>query len=113
MFWGLIFEVQVLKACVPDWGFRVCAAQGEAQCFEFPVDDGSLSQRWGIWQDCLSLSYLLMGFFSFVSYIGDTQLLLDFFFFLEEIILYRAADSMYLCVWLAILNQKLHHFFFF
>lgn len=89
-----------------DVSFKACAAQGEAQGSEFPLDVGSLSWECGLWQDRLSVSpaYLILGFLSFAWCIGVTQLVLDFFFFLKEIVLYVTADSIYPCVWFATLN---------
>lgn len=90
-----------------DVSFKACAAQGEARGSEFPLDVGSLSWEWGLWQDHLSVSpaYLILGFLSFAWCIGVTQVVLDFFFFfLKEIVLYVTADSVYPCVWFATLN---------
>ena len=66
-----------------DVSFKACAAQGEARGSEFPLDVGSLSWEWGLWQDHLSVSpaYLILGFLSFAWCIGVTQVVLDFFFF--------------------------------
>lgn len=86
--------------------FKACAALGEARGSEFPLDVGSLSWEWGLWQDRLSVSpaYLIVGFLSFAWCIGVTQLVFDFFFFLKEIVLYVTADSVYPCIWFAVLN---------
>lgn len=66
-----------------DVSFKACAALGEAWGSEFPLDVGSLSWEWGLWQDHLSVSpaYLIVGFLSFAWCIGVTQLVFDFFFF--------------------------------
>ena len=87
MFWKLVFQVQILKVGVPDVGFKACAALGEAQGFEFPLDVGSLSWEWGLLQYCVSASptYFVVGFFPFAWYIGVTQLVLEFFFFWKKL----------------------------
>ena len=49
MFWGRVRQVQILKAGVPDVGFKLFAFDGEAQGCEFPPDCGSPQGVWGLW----------------------------------------------------------------
>lgn len=65
LFWGLISQVQVLKAEKPDMWFNLFAPQGEDQVCEFPPDCGSLCWRLGLWRDCISASpsHFDVGFF--------------------------------------------------
>ena len=58
----------------------------------------------GVYGKIVSPAYLIVGFLSFAWCIGVTQLVLGFFFFLKEIVLYVTADPVYPCVWFAILN---------
>ena len=48
MFWGLISQVQVLKAEVPDMEFKPFIPQGEAPGFEFPPGCALLCQGWDL-----------------------------------------------------------------
>lgn len=56
-FWGLIFQVPVLKDGVPDVGYEPFVPQGEALGFEFPPDYGSLHQG-GVYGKILSHPFL-------------------------------------------------------
>lgn len=48
-FWGLIFQVPILKDGVPDVGYEPFVPQGEALGFEFPPYSGLSHQGWGSW----------------------------------------------------------------
>lgn len=48
MFWGLLFQVLVLKPGVPNVGYKPFAPQGEALGFEFPPNFGMPCQVWGL-----------------------------------------------------------------
>jgi len=48
MFWGLIFQMLVLKGGVPDVGYKPFTPWEEALGFEFPPNCGSLCNGWGL-----------------------------------------------------------------
>lgn len=69
MVWGLISQMHVLKAGVPNVGFELFTPQGEASGFEFPPDCGPPLLGWGLQQDCVPASptHFDVVFFLFVQ----------------------------------------------
>lgn len=74
-FWGFISQMHVLKVKVSDVGFKLLVLQGNVLGFEFPPDGGTLSQGWGLWQDCVSAfsTHFSVGhFFSHLSHVQQS-----------------------------------------
>ena len=91
-FWGLIFQLPVLKIGLPNVGYEPFAPQGEALGFEFPPDCGSLHQD-GVYGEIVSQPFPPASMW-FLSGLGDVEgLALPVFRLLsEEIVVYVAVD---------------------
>lgn len=85
--------MQVLKARVPDVGFKPFPPHGEAQGCESPSYCGSLNWAGDVHGKIVSqpLLSILMWVCLFAQRVGATQLVFEFLS--EDIVLYVAVDS--------------------